>query len=106
MDTPAALWRSSRRAFALKGFIVSAEAITGIVALALTAIGVLCGGVWWMSALYGRVCSIQGNTRHTAVKLDTLTEKMDGELRDVRKDITDLQVRMVVVEGAIDTEEE
>lgn len=92
---------------------MSAEAILGIITLTLTALGLIAAGAWWMSALYGKVDSIQTNTKDTSTKMDTLTEKMDHELHDVRKEqrelrlsVGDLQVRMVVVEGAIDTEEE
>lgn len=85
---------------------MSAEAITGIVAIALTGLTVLCGAAWWMSALYSRVTHIQENTANTSLKMDTLTERMDGDMHEVRRDITDLQIRMVRVEGEMDTEQE
>lgn len=85
---------------------MSTEAILGIITLCLTALGLLCGGVWWMSALYSKVGAIQTNTGATSRKLDTLTEKIDGDMHEVRRDITDLQIRMVRVEGVVDTEEE
>ena len=59
-----------------------------------------------MSALYSRVGHIQTNTQTTNTKLDTLTERVDGDVRDLRHDVTDLQIRMVQVEGQVDTEAE
>lgn len=84
--------------------MLSVESILGIIGLALTVLGLLCGGVWWMSALYSKVGAIQTNTGATSKKLDTLTEKMDGHIEELRHDVTDLQIRMVRVEGQIDTE--
>lgn len=76
-------------------------------------VGTLIGAVWWMGKMFFTVNAIQTNTRNTNTKIDTLTTKMDGELHDVRsvqreqqKEIGDLQIRMVRVEGAIDTEAE
>lgn len=83
---------------------MSVEAILGIIGLTLTVLGLFGGGVWWMSALYSKVGEIQTNTGDTSKKLDTLTEKMDGHIEDLRNDVTDLQIRMVRVEGQIDTE--
>jgi len=90
---------------------MSAEAILGIITLTLTVIGVLLGAAWWMSALYSRVGHIQTNTKNTNTKIDTLTEKMDGELHDVRqvqreqgKDIADLKGRVGKVEGIMEAE--
>lgn len=90
---------------------MSSEAILGIIGLALTGLTVLCGAAWWMSALYSRVGHIQTNTKNTNTKIDTLTDKMDGELHDVRtvqreqqKDIAGLKERVGKVEGIIEAE--
>lgn len=85
---------------------MSPEAILGIITLCLTALGLICAAAWWMSALYSSVGHIQTNTQTTNTKLDTLTERVDGDVRELRHDVTDLQIRMVQVESAIDTEAE
>lgn len=78
---------------------MSVESIVGIVALTIGGIGSMLGAAWWMSALYSRVTHIQENTANTSTKLDTLTERMDGDLHEVRRDITDIQIRVVKLEG-------
>lgn len=90
---------------------MSPEAILGIIGLALTGLTVLCGAAWWMSALYSRVGHIQTNTKNTNTKIDTLTEKMDGELHDVRqvqrehgRDIANLKERVGKAEGILKAE--
>jgi hypothetical protein len=90
---------------------MSPEAWIGLAALMLTAIGILLGAAWWMSALYSRVGSIQTNTKVTNTKIDTLTDKMDGELHDVRnvqrelgRDVANLKERVGKVEGIIEAE--
>lgn len=85
---------------------MSPEAWIGLAALILTALGLLMGAAWWMSALYAKVGAIQFNTGNTNKKLDTLTERVDGDVRDLRNDVTDLQMRMIRVEGQVDTEAE
>lgn len=74
-----------------------------VVSVTITSIA---GIVGWMSALYWRVGSIQTNTKATSTKLDTLSVTMDAEHKGLRRDVTDLQFRMVKVEDAIDTERE
>lgn len=90
---------------------MSAEAWIALAGLILVALGVLLGAAWWMSALYSRVGHIQHNTKATNAKIDTLTDKMDGELHDVRtvqreqqKDIAGLKERVGKVEGILETE--
>lgn len=92
---------------------MSASDWIALFALLLTALGMFAGGVWWMSALFSKVGQIQVNTKETSTKLDTLTERMDGDMHEVRTiqreqqlEIGDLKVRMVVVEGQIETEEQ
>lgn len=85
---------------------MSPEAWIALAGLVFVALGVMLGAAWWMSALYGQVGSIKDNTEATSTKLDTLTQKMDGHIEDLRSDVTDLQIRMVRVEGQIDTERE
>lgn len=88
---------------------MSPEAWIVLAALILTVLGVIIGAAWWMSALYSRVGHIQHNTKATNSKIDTLTEKMDGELHDVRTiqreqqtAIGDLKERVGTVEGIIE----
>lgn len=90
---------------------MSPEAWIGLAALIFTALGILLGAAWWMSALYSRVGSIQTNTKTTNNKIDTLTEKMDGELHDVRaiqretsRDVASLKERVGKVEGILEAE--
>lgn len=90
---------------------MSPEAWIALAGLVFVALGVMLGAAWWMSALYGQVGSIKDNTEATSTKLDTLTEKMDGELHDVRsvqreqqKDIAGLKERVGKVEGIIEAE--
>lgn len=90
---------------------MSAEAWIGLAGLIFVALGMLLGAAWWMSALYSRVGSIQTNTRTTNTKIDTLTEKMDGELHDVRAvqreqalDVASLKERVGKVEGILEAE--
>ena len=78
-----------------------------------TAIGAIAGAVQWMTSINNKMANIQTSTaattehtKATSRKLDTLTEKMDGHIEDLRSDVTDLQIRMVRVEGQIDTERE
>lgn len=92
---------------------MSIESILGIITLSIAAIGTLVSAAWWMSALYSKVGHIQENTASTSSKLDTLTESVDGGFHDVRhelnqhnREITDLKVRVTMVEVAIDTERE
>jgi hypothetical protein len=92
---------------------MSAEAVIGIIALVLGGLATLLGAAWWMSALYSKVGHIQDNTASTSSKLDTLTDSMTGEFHDVRSvqrqhqsDITDLKLRVVRIEGVLDTETE
>lgn len=87
------------------------EAWIALAALVLTALGILLGAAWWMSALYSRVGSIQTNTKTTNTKIDTLTEKMDGELHDMRavqreqaRDVASLKERVGKVEGILEAE--
>lgn len=83
---------------------MSPEAWIGLAAIILTILGLLMGAAWWMSALYAKVGAIQTNTGNTNKKLDTLTERVDGDVRELRRDVTDLQIRIVRVEGQMDTE--
>lgn len=90
---------------------MSAEAWIALAGIIIVALGALLGAAWWMSALYSRVGHIQTNTKATNTKIDTLTEKMDGELHDVRqvqreqgKDIAELRGRVGKVEGIIEAE--
>ena len=90
---------------------MSPEAILGIITLCLTALGLICAAAWWMSALYSSVGHIQTNTQTTNTKIDTLTEKMDGELHDVRgeirehgRDIANLKERVGKAEGILEAE--
>lgn len=90
---------------------MSPEAWIGLAAMILTALGVLLGAAWWMSALYSQVSNIQTNTETTNTKIDTLTDKMDGELHDVRtvqreldRDVADLKERVGKCEGILEAE--
>jgi hypothetical protein len=90
---------------------MSAEAWIGLAGLIFVVLGMLLGAAWWMSALYSRVGSIQTNTKVTNTKIDTLTDKMDGELHDVRhvqrelgRDVANLKERVGKVEGIIEAE--
>lgn len=85
---------------------MSTESILGIITLSLSVMGVLMGAAWWMSALYSKVGAIQHNTGNTNKKLDTLTERVDGDVRELRHDVTELQIRVVRIEEHIDTEPE
>ena len=85
---------------------MSAEAWIALAGLILVGLGLITGAAWWMSALYSRVGHIQHNTKSTNIKIDTLTETMDTKHNELRRDVTDLQVRMVRVEDAVDTERE
>lgn len=80
--------------------------ISAVIGGLFTLTCLICAAAWWMSALYSRVGHIQTNTQTTNTKLDTLTERVDGDVRDLRHDVTDLQIRMVQVEGQVDTEAE
>lgn len=90
---------------------MSPEAWIGLVGLVLVVLGMITGAAWWMSALYSRVGSIQTNTKTTNTKIDTLTEKMDGELHEVRnvqrelgRDVAHLKERVGKVEGILEAE--
>lgn len=71
--------------------------------LAATA-SALIGAVWWMSKMFFTVNAIQTNTKNTNTKLDTLTERVDGDMREVRHDVSNLKERMGKVEGILEAE--
>ena len=75
------------------------------------AISSLIGSAWWMSKMYFTLNDVKTNTKATGDKIDTLTEKMDGELHDVRavqremgRDVASLKERVGKVEGIIEAE--
>ena len=57
---------------------MSAEAIVGIIALVLAAIGTLIGATWWMSSLYAEVRSI-------GQKLSEIHLTLVKDIADVRQ---------------------
>lgn len=68
------------------------------------AISGITGAVWWMSKMFFTVNAIQTNTRNTNTKLDTLTDRVDGDMREIRHDVSNLKERVGKVEGIIEAE--
>jgi hypothetical protein len=83
---------------------MSAEAIVGIVAIVLAALGTLIGATWWMSSLYAEVKSIGS-------KLCEIHETLVKDISDVRHrqdehhlQIGELRGRVRALEQNADTE--
>jgi len=83
---------------------MSAEAILGIVALVLGAIGTIVGATWWMSSLYAEVKSI-------GAKLSEIHLTLVKDIADVRTrqdqhhlQIGELRGRVRALEQNADTE--
>lgn len=68
------------------------------------AVSALVGSVWWMSKMFFTVNAIQTNTKNTNTKLDTLTERVDGDMREIRHDVSNLKERVGKVEGILEAE--
>lgn len=83
---------------------MSAEAIVGIIAIVLAAIGTLIGATWWMSSLYAEVKSI-------GQKLSEIHLTLVKDIADVRHrqdehhlQIGELRGRVRALEQNADTE--
>lgn len=85
---------------------MSAEAITGIVALAIGALGALVGATWWMSSLYSEVRSIGGKLCEIHVTLQNDISSVRRVQDEHHHQIGRLQVRVGVLEKSTDECEE
>lgn len=83
---------------------MSAEAITGIVAIVFAGIGVLIGATWWMSSLYGEVKAIGSKLCEIHATLQNDIASVRRVQDDHQHQIGNLRVRVGVLEANIDTE--
>ena len=77
------------------------DSIVAFVAASLTVIGALCGGVWWMSALYSRVRSIHERVdefvmdhKDSQTRLWNKVEEIDSQLDSFNIRLTTIETRL------------
>lgn len=64
-----------------RAWLEAAGIVVGIIAAVLTGMSALGGGIWWLSAMFGRVCTISRGVEglREEIKEDRIERKQDRE---------------------------
>tara|TARA_R110002020_G_scaffold161221_2_gene346101 strand:+ start:418 stop:657 length:240 start_codon:yes stop_codon:yes gene_type:complete len=78
------------------------ENMVALIALCLSGVGVVCGGAWWMSALYSRVKSIQERVDEFVADHKSAQARLWNKVEEIDSRLDTMDVRMTTIETRLE----